>query len=661
MAYLNGKKVLMPIQLYAESEIEDGSITTAKLADGAVTEDKLSSEVQAKLNGGSGDTKTIIDVGKWTIGRTIGANGAVSANSASATTSYIPVVTGLKRGGSLADGDGTALTASICQYNGTTFISRTFFNELDTEFVFDDNCTQFRCGFSYMVSTGKIMAQSVIDDYFELYTISSSDDREIADGAVTTAKIADGAVTEAKLSADVKEKLNEINVKHEIFDINNANTSRLTIRPSDDSFGGDTSSQPVRSVILSILPNTTYTIKCEKLSTKRVGTSTVTPAVNGAINVVYRMPSPSNDDMTITSGANDNYMLIHLFADGEDTDISLYLPTLSVTYTTNLIDDLIDKFNLFGNSRIYHSEDIGGIHILDNFTDVTVTDAAMASSAAFHDFANALVTASNGYLTRTRMGADDWGNDLYYYKTNPKILQYNGDRNFGSPVYPIQNGTAIRPLRVILTSNIHANEKNGNFAVYNILNEIITNRTSEFSNFLYSNVEIIWIPCCCPTGTYENQAGQNVNRSFPSTIDGSCTCTEASLMKNVFDEYADGALLHLDIHTYQGYGTSQYFGTWLFTDDKTLGIKGTRAGYDVLQKYKAKYTGVAEFGKEAGGFINMDTTSSNYIQKVYGVPAGTIEARELNADLTETDYHQKNSAVSLLYDLVLHTVIAMCK
>jgi hypothetical protein len=132
-------------------------------------------------------------------------------------------------------------------------------------------------------------------------------------------------------------------------------------------------------------------------------------------------------------------------------------------------------------------------------------------------------------------------------------------------------------------------------------------------------------------------------------------------MKAVFDQFAEGATLHLDIHTYQGYGTSQYFGTWLFTDDETLSIKGVRAGYDVLQDYKAKYSGVAEFNKEAGGFINTDTTSSNYNQKVYNIHAGTIEARELNAGLTDANHHQRCSAVALLSDLVLHTIIAMCR
>ena len=60
MAYINGRKILFSTKLNGVLHA-DGSVTTAMLADGAVTEDKLSAEVQAKLNaGGGGDEPTML-------------------------------------------------------------------------------------------------------------------------------------------------------------------------------------------------------------------------------------------------------------------------------------------------------------------------------------------------------------------------------------------------------------------------------------------------------------------------------------------------------------------------------------------------------------------------------------------------------------------------
>lgn len=50
MAYINGKKTFVPLQLHESTEIEDGSVTTAKLADGAVTEEKLEQTLALKLD-----------------------------------------------------------------------------------------------------------------------------------------------------------------------------------------------------------------------------------------------------------------------------------------------------------------------------------------------------------------------------------------------------------------------------------------------------------------------------------------------------------------------------------------------------------------------------------------------------------------------------------
>ena len=130
-------------------------------------------------------------------------------------------------------------------------------------------------------------------------------------------------------------------------------------------------------------------------------------------------------------------------------------------------------------------------------------------------------------------------------------------------------------------------------------------------------------------------------------------------MMQVFDTYADGAKLHLDLHTYVGDGTNLNFATWIFTDDKKLGERGAVSGQAVVQAYAAKYPDVPEFKKHYGGAVNIETTSSSYLQSAYGIPAGTIEARGENADLAPAGVSQYASSVALLHDIMVNTIVSM--
>lgn len=316
------------------------------------------------------------------------------------------------------------------------------------------------------------------------------------------------------------------------------------------------------------------------------------------------------------------------------------------------------------HSTSYIAENISGISILPNFTDVfsdeTVDGVAIRTDPdAFHAYIKStLVDTSDGYITQHQMGDDGHGHMMYYYATHPSATVYNGRRESVSPIYP-PDGTTISPYRVIVSSNIHHRERNGNYAMYNILKNMLTARTSPQLRFLYDRVEFIWMPCCCPTSAtvegYENIDGINVNRAFPLTQDGTCLCQEATNMKAVIDEFAPGADLYLDAHTF---GSNEYYATWVFTDGELLGTRGAITAQAVLQAYRDKYPTVTEFDKIGGSFVNIDGTCTRYAQLVYGLDAGTIEARNLNSELVATGRASQTSGIALDYDLILKTICA---
>ena len=76
-----------------------------------------------------------------------------------------------------------------------------------------------------------------------------------------------------------------------------------------------------RALIFEIEPNTTYVIECPVASTKRAGTF-VTNAEN-AVATSYQTIT-GKDSMEITSGPTDAYLVVQVFANGDNENIALY-------------------------------------------------------------------------------------------------------------------------------------------------------------------------------------------------------------------------------------------------------------------------------------------------------------------------------------------------
>lgn len=318
--------------------------------------------------------------------------------------------------------------------------------------------------------------------------------------------------------------------------------------------------------------------------------------------------------------------------------------------------NIIEKY--VGEKKNYHAENLKSLPILNTFSDITIDSTSYSNCEAFHTTMNAICTASEGYITRTLLGDDGHGNNIYKYVTNPKRLRYEVSRGNYAPIYPVENGKWVEPFTVLLTANIHGRERNGNWVIYNLLNKLLT-PDSDMLRFFRNRVRFVCIPYICATGNYSNSDGVNINRDFPVSYDGTCTSNEAALVKSVIDEYGKRLMLHLDLHTFSS-GSDEDHDTagWIFTDSGELAKRCVITAESVLEKYASKYPEITRLAEDYIGSTNIETTCTYYTQAVYNVPAATVEA-VLTMDGSPTGTNQHTSATAYFYDIITQTICSM--
>lgn len=417
-------------------------------------------------------------------------------------------------------------------------------------------------------------------------------------------------------------------------------------------------SSEVASARLLIIPSENFSairISIPLASTKRIAfceSLDLSAAVYNVAEVVGSL------DKTYKTNGH-AYCVVQLFTDNDaEQNYEAYLADAVIEiieapdyYARNEISKITDR-------RFFHAENLTGLPILSSFSDININTSAYNDSAAFHTLVGTLCEGSNGYITQTLIGNDGHGNDLYKYETAPKSLKYGVARREGSPIIPVQGGKTIDGLTCLITSNIHGREKNGNWVVYNLLAKLL-NGDSDMLRFIRNRVKIVWVPFICASGDYENADGININRDFPTTIDGTCTSPEATAVKNVIDEYGDQLFLHIDIHTFNASaGYASVVSGWIFTDSEKFAERTVLSATDVMNQYHAKYPGISRFGLDFIGSTNIATTCTYYTQTVYGVPSATIEG-VLTMDGSPEGSDTHTSAVAYLYDVITHALCSM--
>lgn len=155
------------------------------------------------------------------------------------------------------------------------------------------------------------------------------------EGAIVTAKCLEGIGIQATSYITATQEgsgwdaVTITRIGENLFDQTNYEILGLYINGSNFvSFAAD------RTVCVEIEPNTNYTVIKTHPSTMRLATSVEYPTAGGT-STQHKTGNNTTTTLTITSGADDKYLTIQLFASGDtSTDITTYTPTLRV-YKTN--------------------------------------------------------------------------------------------------------------------------------------------------------------------------------------------------------------------------------------------------------------------------------------------------------------------------------------
>ena len=153
---------------------------------------------------------------------------------------------------------------------------------------------------------------------------SASAAQQSATSAAESAAVYDDVVADIN---QLKQDLMEISESgNQLFDNKKPNIAISSTEYFFITGGGDidtaslTSGNP-RLISISIKPNTTYTIKKSTATHMRVGTyiSSVTTKQHATSYAVHS--NASSDPLTVTSGADDRYLGVHLFSDSDSIDL----------------------------------------------------------------------------------------------------------------------------------------------------------------------------------------------------------------------------------------------------------------------------------------------------------------------------------------------------
>lgn len=168
-----------------------------------------------------------------------------------------------------------------------------------------------------------------------------------------------------------------------------------------------------------------------------------------------------------------------------------------------IVEDYENKYSkkdscVFGNPVDVYYE---GQH-----TDETGWTNATVDIDAIHTAFDALVTASNGYITKTDLGVAYDTYHAYQYSTVPAGLHISG---------------GLKLPKVAILCCMHGNEKMSAYAMHYLMYDLVHNSTKNpVLSYLRTNCQIVFVPITNPWGFLNtsrwNENGVNLNRNFPT-------------------------------------------------------------------------------------------------------------------------------------------------
>lgn len=236
--------------------------------------------------------------------------------------------------------------------------------------------------------------------------------------------------------------------------------------------------------------------------------STIIAPTSGGVNISFGYKVDDSSDEL------DYFQSYNYGAVGVSQDCTIYVGVLFNTpaYIPNdsLLDNVIFDLRVIGFGTKYSKKDRAfgnpaAVHYEGQHTDSTGWTLATTDPDTIITAFDALVTASNGWLTKTDLGTAYSTYHMYQYDTKPVGMHVIG----------------LTVPKVAIICCQHGNEKMSAYAMHYLMYDLINNPSKNpVLMYLRANCAISFIPIANPYGFINtsrlNENGVNLNRNWPT-------------------------------------------------------------------------------------------------------------------------------------------------
>ena len=423
-----------------------------------------------------------------------------------------------------------------------------------------------------------------------------------------------------------------------------------------------------KTAVVPVKPNTTYAVKVHDEPTNdvfRIGLMNEPPTFANSnlesfvVDDFVTEQRTYNKEHVFTTKADTNYALIYVSNDGTEPMLmvnegsefkayqgAMYIPKqyLDSSLSTGSSGIQTDgKFTFAGNFNEYYSEPA-----LENYYSNPTTLTPENYHAEFKKLIDKYSIAS-----RTLLGKDDFGNNLYKYEIKPTEYYKGSYWNQN----PGNEGQKLDSPKIMVTSGVHGRENNVSYAVYYLFKAILENPNNlDELDSLKTNLHLIAIPIASPSGfidgTYENRAKMNINRDFPPY--GTVTQGETKLIKKVIDENKDMAFF-IDYHNMQA--RHDLIG-YSLTDDEFFKYSTLAMYRNVGRHWQKKDSRFPQsiMHRWAYTVASNEGTVGRYVKDVLGIPSTLIEIPLSSQWVSEGAHGPVNTQMGV--DILMNMIFA---
>lgn len=277
--------------------------------------------------------------------------------------------------------------------------------------------------------------------------------------------------------------------------------------------------------------------------------------------------------------------------------------------------------------------------------------------AVVHNMFDELLSLDDeGYVTKSILGQDDFGNDIPLFTFKPAMPE---------------TGTARQLPKFFVVCGTHGFEQVSPLATYLMMKEVITNWESDPAlELLHHNVELLVIPVLNPSGwddfTRSNRNGVDLNRSFTPDFGWQTTDPtnswyggseplqekESQCVKKVFDENPN-IIACYDFHNFHGNSGGSY-DRYIWIPSKSEAVR--RLSQTLITKMTRKWRKDFDWFPEAPYFAGFTEEYSGAMIQDYAMSRGaqlvaTLEVCEtwwVNTELNKFDATHCKTATEVI-------------